>query len=53
MTGLLKLRGAFTAINTPVAPLGDANNAELQMLLLLKIDSMTHNNRWQSCSNYF
>ncbi|KNZ45955.1 hypothetical protein VP01_767g6 [Puccinia sorghi] len=44
MTALLKLRGVLNAINNPNVPLGESNNAELTMLLLAKIDSVTHNN---------
>ncbi|KNZ46501.1 hypothetical protein VP01_720g8 [Puccinia sorghi] len=44
MTALLKLRGALQALNNPAIPLGEGDNAELTMLLLSKIDSVTHNN---------
>ncbi|KNZ43830.1 hypothetical protein VP01_982g8 [Puccinia sorghi] len=44
MTALLKLRGVLTALNDQNTPLGESDNAELTMLLLSKIDSVTHNN---------
>ncbi|KNZ53750.1 hypothetical protein VP01_3144g2 [Puccinia sorghi] len=44
MTALLKLRGVLTALNNQNTPLGESDNAELTMLLLSKIDSVTHNN---------
>ncbi|KNZ59388.1 hypothetical protein VP01_1742g3 [Puccinia sorghi] len=44
MTALLKLRGVLTALNNLAAPLGETDNAELTMLLLSKIDSVTHQN---------
>ncbi|KNZ44115.1 hypothetical protein VP01_94g2 [Puccinia sorghi] len=44
ITALLKLRGVLNAINNPQIPLGESDNAELTMLLLAKIDSVTHNN---------
>ncbi|KNZ49313.1 hypothetical protein VP01_5096g2 [Puccinia sorghi] len=44
ITALLMLRGVFQAINNPAVPLGESNNAELTMLLLSKIDSVTHAN---------
>ncbi|KNZ60394.1 hypothetical protein VP01_1560g7 [Puccinia sorghi] len=44
MTVLLKLRGVLNTLNNLTTFLGDANNAELTMLFLAKMDSMTHNN---------
>ena len=44
MTALLKLRGVLTALNNVDVPLGDSDNAELILLLISKIDSVTHNN---------
>ncbi|KNZ61582.1 hypothetical protein VP01_1383g15 [Puccinia sorghi] len=44
MTALLKLRGVLTRINTPAIALSESDNAELTMLLLAKMDSVTHNN---------
>lgn len=44
MTALLKLRGVLTALNDTQTPLGDSDNAELTMLLLSKMDSVTHQN---------
>ncbi|KNZ59062.1 hypothetical protein VP01_1807g4 [Puccinia sorghi] len=44
MTALLKLRGVLTALNNTGTPLGDSDNAELTMLLLSKMDSVTHQN---------
>ncbi|KNZ46360.1 hypothetical protein VP01_7330g3 [Puccinia sorghi] len=44
MTALLKLQGVLTSINNTAVALGDSDNAELTMLLLEKMDSVTHNN---------
>lgn len=44
MTALLKLRGVLAALNNTETPLGDSDNAELTMLLLSKMDSVTHQN---------
>ncbi|KNZ54495.1 hypothetical protein VP01_2932g7 [Puccinia sorghi] len=44
ITALLKLRGVLNTLNNPQIPLGESDNAELTMLLLAKIDSVTHNN---------
>ncbi|KNZ64230.1 hypothetical protein VP01_10526g2 [Puccinia sorghi] len=44
MTALLKLRGVLAALNNTEAPLGESDNAELTMLLLSKMDSVTHQN---------
>ncbi|KNZ54529.1 hypothetical protein VP01_2923g1 [Puccinia sorghi] len=44
MTALLKLRGVLNSLNNLHIPLGESDNAELTMLLLAKIDSVTHNN---------
>ncbi|KNZ60045.1 hypothetical protein VP01_1621g6 [Puccinia sorghi] len=44
MTALLKLQGVLTALNNKQIPLGESDNAELTMLLLLKMDSVTHQN---------
>ncbi|KNZ48282.1 hypothetical protein VP01_577g8 [Puccinia sorghi] len=44
MTALLKLRGVFGQMNNPAVALGESDNAELTMLLLAKMDSVTHNN---------
>ncbi|KNZ51845.1 hypothetical protein VP01_3789g3 [Puccinia sorghi] len=43
-TALLKLRGVLAALNNTEAPLGESDNAELAMLLLLKMESVTHQN---------
>ncbi|KAI7943587.1 hypothetical protein MJO28_011115 [Puccinia striiformis f. sp. tritici] len=49
---LLKLRGVLKALNSPalnVIPLADDVNAELNLLSISKIDSVTHNNMsWQT-----
>ncbi|KNZ60951.1 hypothetical protein VP01_1477g3 [Puccinia sorghi] len=44
VTALLKLRGVLTALNNTQIPLGESDNAELTMLLLSKMDSVTHQN---------
>lgn len=44
MTVLLKLWGVLATFNNPAAALGDSNNTELKMLLLDKMDSVTHDN---------
>ncbi|KNZ62188.1 hypothetical protein VP01_1301g7 [Puccinia sorghi] len=44
MAALLKLRGVLTALNNLSTPLAEADNAELNMLLLSKMDSVTHQN---------
>ena len=44
MTALLKLRGALNTLENSNIPLGESENAELVMLLLSKMDSVTHNN---------
>ncbi|KNZ59813.1 hypothetical protein VP01_1659g4 [Puccinia sorghi] len=44
ITALLKLRGVLKAMDNPNIPLGESDNAELVMLLLSKMDSVTHNN---------
>ncbi|KNZ60939.1 hypothetical protein VP01_147g11 [Puccinia sorghi] len=44
ITALLKLRGVLKSINDQTVPLGESDNAELTMLLLAKMDSVTHNN---------
>ncbi|KNZ47798.1 hypothetical protein VP01_6130g1, partial [Puccinia sorghi] len=44
ITALLKLRGVLNAINDTSVPLGETIDAELVMLLLSKMDSVTHNN---------
>ncbi|KNZ54014.1 hypothetical protein VP01_3075g2 [Puccinia sorghi] len=44
MTALLKLQGVLKSINDQSIPLGESDNAELTMLLLAKMDSVTHNN---------
>ncbi|KNZ57551.1 hypothetical protein VP01_2129g6 [Puccinia sorghi] len=44
MTALLKLRGVLNALENSAIPLGESDDAELVMLLLSKMDSVTHNN---------
>ena len=44
MTALLKLQGVLTALNNINVPLGDLDDAELTLLIISKIDSVTHNN---------
>ncbi|KNZ54671.1 hypothetical protein VP01_2888g2 [Puccinia sorghi] len=44
MTALLKLRGVLTALENSATALGESDDAELVMLLLSKMDSVTHNN---------
>ena len=44
MTALLKLRGVFARLNQLVIPLGESDNAELTLLIISKMDSVTHNN---------
>ncbi|KNZ59912.1 hypothetical protein VP01_1645g10 [Puccinia sorghi] len=44
MTALLKLQGDLQGLKNPVIPLGEGDNAELKLLLVSKIDSVTHNN---------
>ncbi|KNZ56673.1 hypothetical protein VP01_2349g4 [Puccinia sorghi] len=44
MTALLKLRGVLQTLDNPRIPLGESVDAELVMLLLSKMDSVTHNN---------
>ncbi|KNZ48255.1 hypothetical protein VP01_5794g2 [Puccinia sorghi] len=44
MTALLKLREVLAALNNTEAPLGESENADLTMLLLSKMDSVTHQN---------
>ncbi|KNZ44866.1 hypothetical protein VP01_874g6 [Puccinia sorghi] len=44
MTALLKLRGVLRILDNPQIPLGESVDAELVMLLLSKMDSVTHNN---------
>ncbi|KNZ54487.1 hypothetical protein VP01_2933g1 [Puccinia sorghi] len=44
VVALLKLRGVLNALESASIPLGETINAELVMLLLSKMDSVTHNN---------
>ncbi|KNZ54706.1 hypothetical protein VP01_2878g3 [Puccinia sorghi] len=44
MTGLLELRGVLNALESPITPLSIDENAELKLLLISKMDSVTHNN---------
>jgi hypothetical protein len=44
MTALLKLRGVLNALNNADVPLGELDNAELTLLIISKMDSVTHNN---------
>ncbi|KNZ59752.1 hypothetical protein VP01_166g14 [Puccinia sorghi] len=44
ITALLKLRGVLRALDNISVPLGETIDAELVMLLLSKMDSVTHNN---------
>ena len=44
MTALLKLRGVLAALNNSNVPLGELDNAELTLLIISKMDSVTHNN---------
>jgi hypothetical protein len=44
MTGLLELRGVLATLNSPVRDLLQEKNSKIQLLLLAKIDSVTHNN---------
>ncbi|KNZ45301.1 hypothetical protein VP01_827g3 [Puccinia sorghi] len=44
MTALLKLRGVFARLNQTSIPLGEADDAKLTLLIISKMDSVTHNN---------
>ncbi|KNZ50786.1 hypothetical protein VP01_423g5 [Puccinia sorghi] len=44
MTGLLELRGVLDALESPITQLSKDENAELKLLLISKMDSVTHNN---------
>ncbi|KNZ46945.1 hypothetical protein VP01_680g6 [Puccinia sorghi] len=44
MTGLLELRGVLDALESPITPLSNDENAELKLLFISKMDSVTHNN---------
>ncbi|KNZ62497.1 hypothetical protein VP01_1263g6 [Puccinia sorghi] len=44
MTGLLELRGVLTALECENVPLSNDENVELKLLLISKMDSVTHNN---------
>ncbi|KNZ51984.1 hypothetical protein VP01_3740g2 [Puccinia sorghi] len=44
MTALLKLRGVLAALNNANVPLGASDDAELTLLIISKMDSVTHNN---------
>ncbi|KNZ60492.1 hypothetical protein VP01_1546g3 [Puccinia sorghi] len=53
MTALLKLRGVLAALNNVAVPLAASDNAELTLLIISKMDSVTHNNvvtadNWES-----
>ncbi|KNZ55885.1 hypothetical protein VP01_2554g2 [Puccinia sorghi] len=44
MEALLQLRGVLIKLNTPHLPLSNDENDELKLLLIAKMDSITHNN---------
>ncbi|KNZ51250.1 hypothetical protein VP01_4025g1 [Puccinia sorghi] len=44
MTALLKLRGVLARLNNVAIPLGESDNAELTLLIISKMDSITHQN---------
>ncbi|KNZ52678.1 hypothetical protein VP01_3485g2 [Puccinia sorghi] len=44
ITALLKLRGVLRALENVSVHLGEMIDAELLMVILLKMDSVTHNN---------
>ncbi|KNZ53473.1 hypothetical protein VP01_322g3 [Puccinia sorghi] len=44
MSGLLELRGVLTTLESPITQLTTNENAELKLLLISKMDSVTHNN---------
>ncbi|KNZ44818.1 hypothetical protein VP01_8797g2 [Puccinia sorghi] len=44
ITALLKLRGVFTRLDQLRVPLGESDDAELTLLIISKMDSVTHNN---------
>ncbi|KNZ54267.1 hypothetical protein VP01_2994g3 [Puccinia sorghi] len=44
MEALLQLRGVLTKLNSPIMPLTDDENDELKLLLIAKMDNVTHNN---------
>ncbi|KNZ59434.1 hypothetical protein VP01_1730g4 [Puccinia sorghi] len=44
MEALLQLRGVLTKLNSPMISLTDDENDELKLLLIAKMDSVTHNN---------
>ncbi|KNZ45797.1 hypothetical protein VP01_77g11 [Puccinia sorghi] len=44
MSGLLELRGVLDALESPTTQLSKDENAELKLLLISKMDSVTHNN---------
>ncbi|KNZ45101.1 hypothetical protein VP01_84g16 [Puccinia sorghi] len=44
MTALLKLRGVLNALNNTAIPLAGSVNDEISLLILSKMDSVTHNN---------
>lgn len=44
MSGLLELRGVLNTLKSTALPLSKYDNAELKLLLISKMDSVTHNN---------
>lgn len=44
MSGLLELRGVLDVLESPFTPLSKDENAELKLLLISKMDLVTHNN---------
>ncbi|KNZ61141.1 hypothetical protein VP01_14472g1, partial [Puccinia sorghi] len=44
MSGLLDLRGVLGVLESPNTPLTSDENVELKLLLISKMDSVTHNN---------
>ncbi|KNZ45887.1 hypothetical protein VP01_771g3 [Puccinia sorghi] len=44
ISGLLELRGVLEALESPNLPLTQDENAELKLLLISKMDAVTHNN---------
>ncbi|KNZ45041.1 hypothetical protein VP01_8540g2 [Puccinia sorghi] len=44
MTALLKLRGVFTRLDQLLVPLGESDDMELTLLIISKMESVTHSN---------
>ncbi|PLW06338.1 hypothetical protein PCANC_26456 [Puccinia coronata f. sp. avenae] len=44
LMALLKLRGVLNTLNNADVPLGESDNAELTLLIISKMESVTHNN---------